>query len=156
MQQEIERKFLITGDGWRETAGVGVSCCQGYINAELSAATVRVRLLGEQGFLTIKGRTTGISRSEMEYEIPATDTEYMLANFCSGGIVSKTRHYIKVGSLCWEVDVFSGLNAGLIVAEIELEREDQPFEKPNWLGAEVTFDPRYTNAALARRPFSRW
>lgn len=156
MKQEIERKFLVRGDGWRSAAGAGISCRQGYISTESSGATVRVRLMDGQGFLTIKGRTQGISRPEMEYEIPTADAEYMLTHFCDGGVVEKVRYFIRTGSLCWEVDEFSGANEGLVVAEIELENESQPFEKPEWLGPEVSHDRRYTNAALARTPFARW
>jgi adenylate cyclase len=156
MKQEIERKFLVDGDGWRAAAGAGTICCQGYITSGPSDATVRVRLLGERGFLTIKGPAQGITRSECEYEIPAADAEYMIENLCGNRLVSKKRYKRKVGGMTWEIDEFSGLNEGLIVAEIELEHENQPFEKPAWLGAEVTSDPRYTNAALARNPFTRW
>ncbi len=156
MKQEIERKFLVTGDGWRKEAGAGISCRQGYMTVGPSNVTVRVRLLGEQGFLTIKGPTRGVSRSEMEYEISAADAEYMLAHFCSGGLVSKARYNLIHNGSRWEIDEFSGENAGLIVAEIELEQEDQPFEKPVWLGEEVSLDRRYTNAALARKPFKSW
>jgi CYTH domain-containing protein len=156
MKQEIERKFLVTGDGWRAAAGRGEICCQGYITASPSSATVRVRLLGEKGFLTIKGPAQGISRPEMEYEIPVFDAEYMLENLCGDRMISKVRYILMYKGLRWEVDEFHGRNQGLILAEIELESEDQPFEKPEWLGAEVSLDRRYTNAALARHPFARW
>jgi CYTH domain-containing protein len=156
MRQEIERKFLVTDDGWRAAAGRGEICCQGYITAGPASATVRVRLLGERGYLTIKGPVRGISRPEMEYGIPAADAEFMIENLCGDRLVSKKRYTLELGGMTWEIDEFSGLNQGLIVAEIELESEGQPFEKPAWLGAEVTFDPRYTNAALAGRPFTRW
>lgn len=156
MKQEIERKFLVSGDGWRAAAGRGEICCQGYITAGPASATVRVRLLGEQGFLTIKGPAQGISRSECEYKIPAADAEYMIQNLCGDRLVSKKRYTFEVGGMIWEIDEFSGSNDGLIVAEIELKSEEQPFEKPGWLGAEVSFDPRYTNAALARHPFAQW
>ncbi len=156
MKQEIERKFLVTGDGWRVTAGTGAICCQGYITAGKSEATVRVRLLGGQGFLTVKSPAQGISCSECEYEIPAADAEYMIKNLCGDRLVSKKRYTLENNGMIWEIDEFSGSNEGLTVAEIELEREDQPFEKPEWLGAEVTSDSRYYNAALALRPFSKW
>ena len=156
MKQEIERKFIVIGDEWRATAGTGEMCCQGYITAEPAGATVRVRLLADRGFLTIKGSTKGISRSECEYEIPAADAEYMMENLCGDRLVSKKRYNVKCGGLVWEIDEFLGLNEGLLIAEIELEREDQHFEKPAWAGEEVTFDPRYTNAVLARRPFVHW
>jgi adenylate cyclase len=156
MKQEIERKFIVIGDEWRASAGAGKVCCQGYITAEPSGATVRVRLLAERGFLTIKGPTHGLARPECEYEIPAADAEYMIENLCGDRLVSKKRYNLEYGGMVWEVDEFLGLNGGLLIAEIELEREDQHFEKPAWAGEEVTFDPRYTNAALARHPFVHW
>ncbi len=156
MNQEIERKFIVINDDWRVTAGAGAMCCQGYITADPAGATVRVRLLADRGFLTIKGPTRGISRPECEYEIPAVDAEYMIENLCGDRLVSKKRYIVKHGGMVWEIDEFLGLNEGLLVAEIELEREDQLFEKPTWIGEEVTFDARYTNAALARHPFVRW
>ena len=156
MKQEIERKFLVTGDSWRKETGGGISCRQGYMTTGSSNVTVRVRLMGKWGFLTIKGSSQGISRTEMEYEIPAADAEYMLEHLCSGGLVSKVRYILIHNGSRWEIDEFSGDNTGLVVAEIELEREDQPFEKPDWLGEEVSLDRRYTNAALARKPFRSW
>jgi CYTH domain-containing protein len=156
MKQEIERKFLVTDDSWRATAGPGKVCCQGYITSGPTGATVRVRLLGGQGFLTIKGPAQNISRPEYEYEISAADAEYMIENLCEDRLISKKRYTLKDRGMTWEIDEFSGLNEGLIVAEIELESEIQPFERPEWLGNEVTFDSRYTNAVLARNPFSGW
>lgn len=156
MKQEIERKFLVTGESWREHAGDGIDCRQGYISTGGSTATVRVRLMGDQGFLTIKGPASGISRCEMEYEIPAADAGYMLDHLCIGGMVEKKRYFLTINRLIWEVDEFSGSNRGLVVAEIELESETQPFEKPEWLGEEVSLDRRYANASLARNPFSEW
>jgi CYTH domain-containing protein len=156
MKQEIERKFLVSGDAWRAVDGKGVSCRQGYMSSGESNVTVRVRLLGRQGFLTIKGPATGISRPEMEYEIPATDAEYMLTSLCGGGVISKVRYTLNHNGLRWEIDEFSGDNASLVVAEIELDSEDQPFEKPEWAGQEVSLDPRYRNVELARNPFKNW
>jgi adenylate cyclase len=156
MKQEIERKFLVTGDLWRGAAGNGISCRQGYLSSGSSSATIRVRLFGERGFLTIKSPTKGISRQELEYEIPAADADYMLSSLCEGRLVEKTRYILVQNGLRWEIDEFSGGNAGLVLAEIELEREDQPFEKPEWLGKEVSFDPRYFNAVLAVNPFKTW
>ncbi|MCU0857453.1 MAG: CYTH domain-containing protein [Pontiellaceae bacterium] len=155
MKQEIERKFLVVSDGWRESADSGRACRQGYITGSREV-TVRVRVIGDQGYLTLKGPASGISRAELEYEIPAADAEYMLANFCTGGIVSKVRYISFQNGLRWEIDEFSGANQGLVVAEIELKSENQIFNKPDWLGEEVSFDPRYTNAALSRNPFSAW
>ena len=156
MNIEIERKFLVVNDGWRDVADGGRLCEQGYISSDPENITVRVRVLGSQGFLTLKGPTKGISRSEMEYEIPVKEADYMLRNFCGDRVISKTRYLLKLNGLRWEIDEFSGENQGLIVAEIELETEDQLFEKPDWLGEEVSFDPRYFNAALAQNPSSNW
>ncbi len=156
MKTEIERKFLVVGDAWREAADEGRLCEQGYISSDPENITVRVRILGSQGFLTLKGPTKGISRSEMEVEIPIEEAGYMLKNFCGDRGVSKTRYLLEINGLCWEIDEFSGKNRGLILAEIELETEDQPFEKPDWLGEEVSHDPRYFNAALAQNPSSNW
>lgn len=156
MKQEIERKFLVSGDSWRAGAGCGLACCQGYITAGKSKVAVRVRLMGGRGFLTVKGPVAGFSRPEFEYEIPAADAAYMFEHLCTGGLISKKRYTLETGGQCWEIDEFLDLNEGLIVAEIELESEGQSFEKPVWLGPEVSFDPRYTNVALAQNPFSRW
>jgi len=156
MKQEIERKFLVTGEGWRKAAGVGLTCRQGYITSGSESATVRVRVLGGRGFLTIKGITKGISRTELEYEIPAVDAEYMIQNLCGERQVEKKRYTLKIGQTVWEIDEFFGQNAGLILAEIELESENQSFEKPEWLGEEVSYDHRYANAALARRSIAQW
>jgi len=148
---EIERKFLVEGDGWRAAAGEGVACRQGYLDSG-KGTTVRVRIIGEQAFLTIKGATSGITRSEFEYEIPVADASEMLA-LCGEAIVEKRRYFIEYADMTWELDVFSGSNAGLVVAEVELEAEDQLFELPPWAGPEVSSDPRYRNGHLARRPF---
>lgn len=156
MNQEIERKFLVISDSWRETADGGTGYRQGYMDSGVRGVTIRVRLAGDRGYLTLKGPSTGISRPELEYEIPAEDAGYMLANFCTGAIVSKVRHILLYHGLRWEIDVFSGANQGLVMAEIELGSETQPFDKPEWLGEEVSFDRRYTNAALSRTPFSSW
>jgi CYTH domain-containing protein len=157
MKQEIERKFLVTGAGWRKAAGEGVLCCQGYLaSAAGDGPTVRIRLMGQKAFLTIKGPTRGISRPEMEYEVPVPDAEYMLENLCGDRMISKVRYTLDYNGLRWEIDEFHGRNQGLILAEIELECENQPFEKPEWLGEEVSMDHRYSNSSLARHPFCRW
>ncbi len=152
MGVEIERKFLVRGDGWRQ--GEGRYLCQAYLNRD-PARTVRVRIDGEQAFLTIKGRSVGATRSEFEYAIPVADAQALLA-LADGPAVEKRRHLVPMGELVWEIDEFLGANAPLVVAEIELPREDQPFERPAWVGEEVTQDPRYFNSALAARPFSTW
>jgi adenylate cyclase len=151
---EIERKFLVAGDGWRQPPERQTRYCQGYLSRD-PARTVRVRLAGDHAFLTIKGATTGATRAEFEYEIPAADAQALLA-LCDGPLVEKIRHLCVVDGMTWEVDEFLGTNAGLVVAEIELQAEDQPFTRPAWLGAEVTGDARYVNANLAVRPFTRW
>ncbi|SDN96517.1 CYTH domain-containing protein [Rhodoferax sp. OV413] len=149
---EIERKFLVTGSDWRQGAGTVFS--QGYLNRD-KQRTVRVRIAGAQGFLTIKGANQGATRAEFEYEIPLADAEQLLA-LCEGPIIQKLRRVLVHAGSSWEVDEFEGLNAGLVVAEIELTAEDQAFEHPAWLGREVTDDARYFNSNLATTPFSAW
>ena len=153
MAIEIERKFLVGDDSWKAVADAGLDCRQGYLDAG-QGLTVRVRIMGEKGYLTIKGATTRISRSEFEYEIPVADAEAMLEP-CSR-VVEKTRYIIKHAGMVWELDVFHGANAGLIMAEIELESEDQAFELPGWAGQEVSGDPRYFNGYLSVNPFTNW
>lgn len=156
MAREIERKFLVCGDGWRPGA-LGVPYRQGYLGVGADACcTVRVRVAGERAFLTIKGRATGGARDEYEYPIPVTDAEEMLDRLCVGGRVEKCRHRVPFAGRVWEVDEFTGENAPLVVAEVELDRIDAEVSLPPWVGLEVTDDPRYTNAALALRPYSRW
>ncbi|HKS58339.1 MAG TPA: CYTH domain-containing protein [Steroidobacteraceae bacterium] len=141
---EIERKFLVTGTAWRQGAGVRLS--QGYLNRD-KERTVRVRLAGEKAFLTIKGATAGATRLEFEYEIPAIDGAQLLS-LCEKPIIEKIRRKISHEGATWEVDEFLGENAGLVIAEIELQAEDQAFARPQWLGEEVTHDPRYFNSNL--------
>jgi CYTH domain-containing protein len=152
MAMEIERKFLVTADDWRSADGVLYR--QGYLNRD-KARTVRVRIAGNEAFLTVKGKTTGISRSEFEYAIPVADAQAMLA-LCDGALVEKIRRKIAFAGLIWEVDEFFGDNAGLVVAEVELASADQAFDKPSWIGAEVSDDPRYFNASLSTYPYSAW
>ncbi len=154
MGTEIERKFLTRDASWK-TPGGGVLCRQGYLCAD-PGRTVRVRVMGGKGFLTIKGESAGASRAEFEYEIPAADAETMLDSLAKGSLIEKRRYIIPYGGMVWEVDEFLGANAGLVVAELELEREDQPFTKPAWVGEEVTGDARYYNANLVKNPFSSW
>lgn len=152
MGTEIERKFLVTGTAWRTPDGLVIK--QGYLNRD-KARTVRVRVLGDQGFLTVKGLTIGASRAEFEYEVPVDEAQAMLA-LCEGPLVEKLRHIVRRDGVVWEIDEFLGENAGLVIAEIELDHEDQPFVHPDWLGAEVTHDARYFNSNLARTPYSAW
>lgn len=154
MGVEIERKFLVADDGWRGQACSATRFSQGYLSRD-PARTVRVRIAGEQAFLTIKGATTGATRAEFEYAVPLADAQQLLA-MSDGPVVDKVRHLCVVDGMTWEVDEFLGANAGLVVAEIELQSEDQPFTRPGWLGGEVTGDVRYVNANLAVRPFTRW
>jgi adenylate cyclase len=151
---EIERKFLVAGDGWRQPAAAQTRFSQGYLSRD-PARTVRVRLAGERAFLTIKGATRGATRAEFEYEIPPADAQALLA-LCDGPVVDKIRHLCLHEGMTWEIDEFLGANAGLVVAEIELQSEDQAFARPAWLGEEVTGDARYVNANLAVKPFSSW
>jgi adenylate cyclase len=154
MPKEIERKFLVVGDAWRKLAE-GTLYRQGYLNS-IKERTVRVRTVGAKGFLTVKGITVGATRVEYEYEIPSQDADAMLDGLCEKPIIEKKRYKISHGGLRWEVDEFFGENAGLIVAEVELISEDQVFEKPAWVGAEVTADPRYFNSNLIAHPYSAW
>jgi len=149
---EIERKFLVTGFEWQKAAGVRY--CQGYLNRD-KERVVRIRLAGEKAFLTIKGKSVGATRAEFEYEIPVADAEHLL-KLCDGPIVEKVRRVIVHHGDKWEVDEFFGENADLVVAEIELRSEDQAFARPDWLGEEVTNDPRYYNSSLSSHPFSKW
>ena len=153
MKKETERKFLVRGEAWRDLAP-GVAYRQGYL--QTSPCTVRVRAEGSRGVLTIKGPTHGCTRSEFEYEIPLEEAEAMLDTLALHPLIRKTRYTIFYRGFVWEVDEFSDENVGLVVAEIELEDEEQVFDKPEWIGAEVTHDRRYANAALVRHPFSRW
>ena len=161
MALEIERKFLVTGDGWRTAAHAMVPMAQGYIN-DLGAmdrgeqkASVRVRIQGEEAFLNLKSRELGRSRQEFDYPIPVEDARAMLA-LCVGGVIDKRRHLVRHGDHLWEVDEFFGDNAGLVVAEIELSSPDEEFELPQWAGREVTDQARYYNLALASHPYARW
>jgi len=154
MGVEIERKFLLNGDDWRDLAPK-IRYRQGYISSN-KKRTVRVRSCDHRGFLTIKGLSVGASRLEFEYEIPLTDAEVMLDELCEKPLIDKYRTTIHLGPFTWEVDEFLGENSGLIIAEIELEYEDQSFAKPAWVGKEVTGDPRYFNSSLIRHPYTTW
>ncbi|MEQ9552558.1 MAG: CYTH domain-containing protein [Coleofasciculus sp. G3-WIS-01] len=154
MAIEIERKFLVKGDQWR-TLGQGMLYRQGYI-ATQNLTTVRVRLVGAQGYLTIKGKTESFSRAEYEYPIPESDAQEMLETLCDRPLIEKTRYRIECKGLVWEVDEFIGENEGLIFAEVELSDENQVLDLPDWIGQEVTGDPKYYNANLVRHPFIQW
>lgn len=153
MAREIERKFLVQGDEWRELAK-GAHYKQGYLSTKKECA-VRVRSNGIKGFLTIKGINVGATRQEFEYEIPLVEAVEIL-QLCEKPIIEKKRYKIDFAGFTWEVDEFFGENNGLLLAEIELDSEDQTFEKPAWIGKEVTNDPRYYNANLVKNPFTAW
>jgi len=152
MAIEIERKFLVTSSAWRSSAPVYF--CQGYLNHD-KHRTVRIRIAGDRGILTVKGLTIGASRSEFEYEIPLDDAQEML-KFCDGPLVEKNRHIVQHAERTWEVDEFLGDNKGLVVAEVELASEDQTLDVPSWVGAEITNDSRYFNSNLSINPYKQW
>jgi adenylate cyclase len=154
MAREIERKFLVVGDAWR-TLGKTTPLRQGYL-ASFPGPTVRVRVAGEEAWLTIKSANQGVVRSEFEYPLPLTDAVEMLETLCLRPLLEKNRTRIEIGELTWEVDEFFGDNLGLIVAEVELHGEDQAITLPEWIGAEVSGDPRYFNNSLLTHPFSQW
>jgi CYTH domain-containing protein len=153
---EIERKYLPKGDGWRNAlTGPGVPIRQGYL-ASGAGCTVRVRVKGKRAYLTVKGPTRGASRAEFEYPIPTEDAREMLETLCAKPLIEKTRYVVRHWGLDFEIDEFHGENAGLVLVEVELEREEQKIELPEWVGPEVTGDMRYYNSNLARNPFGRW
>ncbi len=152
--REIERKFLVLGQEWRKEAQ-SFTFCQGYLYSS-PLCLVRVRTEDAKAYLTIKGPKDGIGRIEFEYPIPLDDAQELLKNVAHQPLIYKIRHKVVRHAHTWEVDEFCGDNAGLIVAEIELKSEDESFEKPDWLGKEVTHDARYRNAALAREPYCTW
>ncbi|HEY9071230.1 MAG TPA: CYTH domain-containing protein [Candidatus Ozemobacteraceae bacterium] len=154
MAKEIERKFLVRGSDWK-AYGPGVSCRQGYLS-RVPGRTVRVRVMGGRGYLTVKGASIGASRPEFEYEIPVADAEAMLAGLCEKPLIEKCRFAIGYAGRRWEIDEFFGDNLGLVIAEIELEDEREEFELPPWVDREVTEDPRYYNASLAANPYRSW
>ncbi len=154
MAKEIERKFLVVGDAWRSLAQ-GVHYRQGYLNS-IKERTVRIRTVGEKAVITVKGPTVGVTRMEFEYQIPYDDCVAMLDNLAEKPIIEKKRYKIPMGEFVWEIDEFFGVNEGLIVAEVELKSEDQAFEKPEWIGKEVSGDPRYFNSNLVAHPYSTW
>lgn len=163
MAKEIERKFLVLPAQWQAfvaaTAPVGKAYCQGYISTATPGQSVRVRIAGEQGFLTIKGPVQGgqgLTRTEFEYAIPVRDAQEMLDTLCERPFISKTRYRLPLGDVVWEVDEFKGDNAGLMVAEVELTSEEQSFERPDWLGKEVSGDARYYNLSLVKQPYCTW
>jgi adenylate cyclase len=162
MGTEIERKYLVKKSVWRshkkllegQSPGIGARYCQGYIPTS-NGTTVRLRIIGEQGYLTIKSKAVGHTRAEFEYPIPVDDAQEMLDNLCVKPLIEKIRYKIEVANLTWEVDEFLGENKGLIIAEIELEKEEQKIELPNWIEREVN-EQKYFNSYLVKHPYSQW
>jgi len=154
MGKEIERKFLVRDDSFRSLAQ-GTRYRQGYLNS-VKERVVRVRTIDDKGFLTIKGITTGATRAEYEYEIPVKEAEAMLDELCEQPLIEKNRYKIAHKGFTWEVDEFFGENQGLILAEVELESEDQSYDKPEWITDEVTGDPKYFNSNLIQNPYKNW
>ena len=150
---EIERKFLVRGDGWRRDVRRSARMRQAFLGGD--GVSVRVRITGERARLNIKERRLGIEREEFDYPLPLDEAERLFA-LAGGGRIDKTRHYVPAGELTWEIDEFDGDNAGLVVAEIELPSREASIERPPWLGEEVTDDERYYNVALALRPWREW
>ena len=155
MPLEIERKFLLKNDDWRAQADQGTEYVQGYLVGS-AQASVRIRIEGDAAFINIKSATLGVRRQEYEYPIPVSDARELLRDLCEQPLIEKTRYLIHAQDLCWEIDVFKGDNAGLVVAEVELESEQQAIPRPSWLGEEVSHDPRYYNVSLVKHPYQRW
>lgn len=155
MGKEIERKFLVQSNEWRNGYSRRLHTCQGYLTSGVDC-TIRVRLQEDRAFLTIKGRSERMTRPEYEYEIPAGDARELLDTLCLQPYIEKDRYEVLYAGKKWEVDEFFGENQGLILAEVELESEQEQVELPAWVGEEVTYDSRYSNACLAQEPYSRW
>ncbi|MCW8904276.1 CYTH domain-containing protein [Sedimenticola sp.] len=155
MALEIERKYLVINDKWKENILSESVLKQGYI-ANQPNATVRIRIASEVAYLNIKSATTGITRAEFEYQIPLPDAEQILEQVAEHPFIDKTRYKVQWGSHVWDLDLFAGENQGLIMAEVELNSEDESFELPPWAGKEVSGDPRYYNASLVKHPYTRW
>ncbi len=155
MGVEIEKKFLLANDNWRQQVTKQVQFCQGYLLGS-EKSSVRVRIEGDKSNLNIKGATLGVRRQEFEYPIPMEDAKELLATLCAEPLIEKTRHYIYAGEHVWEIDEFDGDNKGLIVAEVELKDENDTFEHPEWLGQEVSHDKRYYNSMLIKNPYKSW
>jgi adenylate cyclase len=154
MGLEIERKFLVLGEAWK-ALGEGTVYRQGYLSID-PERTVRVRCAGPRAFLTVKGAAEGTARAEYEYEIDVGEAEAMLDGLCLRPLVEKIRYRVPFGGLVWEVDEFMGDNRGLVLAEVELVHVDQTVVLPDWVGEEVSGDPRYFNSHLVRQPFNSW
>ncbi len=154
MATEIERKFLVIGDNWKKGAE-GVLYRQGYLSIDKDR-TVRVRIAGDQAYMTVKGRSVGIARAEFEYAIPVDDARDMLDSLCLKPLIEKVRYTVLYRQLRWEIDEFLGQNLGLMVAEVELNHIGQQVDLPDWVGADVSADPRYFNSSLIAHPYRSW
>jgi adenylate cyclase len=155
MAVEIERKFTVRSDAWRAAVRRSTLLRQGYL-ANTERASIRVRLAGDQGWLSVKAMTRGLARAEYEAVIAAADANEMLGALCEGPLIEKWRHIVPHEGNEWEIDEFLAANAGLVIAELELDSEQQPFALPAWIGAEVTQDERYYNFRLSQHPYTRW
>ncbi|MEJ2622750.1 MAG: CYTH domain-containing protein [Candidatus Thiodiazotropha sp.] len=155
MALEIERKFLVINDKWKDSVVSEAVIKQGYL-ATTEQANVRVRVDGDVANINIKGRTEGISRREYEYPIPLDEAQELLDHLLSGAAIDKIRYKVRCGDHVWDLDLFHGANQGLVVAEIELSQEDEAFVMPDWAGEEVSGDARYYNANLVKHPFCEW
>lgn len=154
MAKEIEKKFLVKNDSWKDGAKI-TYYKQGYLSS-IKERVVRVRTIDKKGFLTIKGITVGVTRSEFEYEIPVEEANMMIDNLCEKPVIEKNRAKVNYAGLEWEIDEFFGENLGLVVAEVELQDENQEIKKPDWVGEEVSGDPRYFNSNLIKNPYTKW
>jgi len=154
LAHEIERKFLIVNEEWRKHT-TGILYRQGYLSTA-PERTVRVRVIGDKAYFTVKGITKGLTRMEFEYEIPVADANQMLDTLCEQPIIEKLRYELDFANLTWEIDEYLGENHGLLIAELELDHEQQVFSLPSWVGIEVSDDPKYYNANLVANPFSKW
>ena len=155
MANEIERKYLIINDAWKALADDGMQIIQGYMGSN-EKSSIRIRINGDKANLNIKSKTIGIKRSEYDYKIPLKEAKEMLETLCDKPLIEKTRYHVKHENNVWEIDVFAGENEGLIVAEIELDATDETFNLPDWIGEEVSNDPRYYNICLVTHPFKQW
>ncbi len=155
MAIEIERKFLVTNDNWRSLAQ-GKLHQQGYISTADKLTSILVRIISNEAYLTIKSKTEGISRNEFEYPIPLEDAKIMLNTLCDRPLIEKIRYKITQDNLIWEIDEFQGENKGLIIAEVELQNENQTINIPDWVGEEVSHDPKYYNVNLTKHPYQTW
>lgn len=155
MGKEIERKYLVRNDNWRQHAQPGIIMRQGYLNRD-GACSIRVRVAGDEAYFNIKSATLGISRQEYGYTIPVSDAEEILDTLCIHPLIEKTRYNVEYEGHVWEVDVFKGDNAGLVVAEIELQDEDEAFAIPDWVGEEVSHERKYYNVSLIEHPYKDW